>query len=165
MRRISAEYIMIGIGVLLLVGIGATAAIKQAKSHRAQPVQAMASGGCEMMEAGGDCSMSACPMTGSTSPAGMPVAARGTKVQQATITVTGSFDPSTVTVKKGLPVKLTFIRKTKQTCATAVVFPGLKIRKDLPLDKPVAVQFTPSKAGTIGFSCPMGMIEGQVQVK
>ena len=39
------------------------------------------------------------------------------------------FHPSSLSVKKGAPLTLEFKRTSDQTCATAVVFPDLKIEK------------------------------------
>jgi plastocyanin domain-containing protein len=53
---------------------------------------------------------------------------------------------------------------TDETCATAVVFPSLKIRRDLPLKQPVAIDFTPS-TGEIQFACGMNMFKGTIVVR
>jgi cobalt-zinc-cadmium efflux system membrane fusion protein len=72
------------------------------------------------------------------------------------------FEPAKVRVKAGVPVRLTFIRTTEATCATEVVFPSLKIRRPLPLNKPVVVELTPGKTGEIAFACGMDMFKGAV---
>lgn len=88
------------------------------------------------------------------------------KVQNATISVTPKgFAPSAVNLKAGVPARLTFVRKTNATCATSVTIPSLKIKKTLPLNKPVTVQFTPKKTRTLVFSCGMKMIRGKLVVK
>ncbi len=75
------------------------------------------------------------------------------------------FNPSEVKATAGKPVTLVFTRKTEQTCATSVVFPDLKITKDLPMNTPVEITFTPEKSGDINFACGMNMITGVVTVQ
>jgi len=75
------------------------------------------------------------------------------------------FEPSTLSLKAGAPVRVTFVRTSDRTCATAVVFPGLKIRRDLPLNQPVDIAFTPERSGDVGFECGMGMLRGTVVVQ
>lgn len=46
-----------------------------------------------------------------------------------------------------------------------VVFPALNIRRTLPLNEPVVIEFTPPKAGDIAFACGMDMFQGIVVVQ
>lgn len=87
----------------------------------------------------------------------------GPQAVRVTVGATG-FEPVRVNVKAGVPARLTFVRTTDETCATAVVFPGLDIRRELPLNQPVLITFTPEKAGTIDFVCGMNMLRGTVVV-
>jgi plastocyanin domain-containing protein len=70
-----------------------------------------------------------------------------------------------LTLRAGTPVRLTFVRTTDKTCATEVVFPSLNIRRPLPLNQPVAVEFTPKVSGEIGFVCGMNMLRGTVVIQ
>ena len=79
---------------------------------------------------------------------------------QVTVTAAG-FEPSTLTMKAGVPAKVTFRRTADPSCATEVVFPSLNIRRALPLNQPVEVRFTPT-AGQIAFACGMDMFRGTV---
>ncbi len=86
--------------------------------------------------------------------------------QTAKIMVTkDGFSPAKLTLKAGTPAKLTFVRTTNETCATEVAFPSLKIRRPLPLNESVVVDFTPAKAGEIEFTCGMAMFKGAIVVK
>jgi RND family efflux transporter MFP subunit len=88
------------------------------------------------------------------------------KVQAVNVTVTkDGFAPSSFTVHKNIPVRLTFVRKAEVTCATDVVIPDYDIKRDLPLNEPVVVEFTPEKAGTISFACGMNMQRGRIIVR
>lgn len=83
-----------------------------------------------------------------------------------TIEVTAEgFRPQQVTGMVGQPLRLTFVRKVKETCATEVVFPDFNLKKELPLDQPVTVELTPQKKGSFRFTCGMDMLEGKLVVK
>jgi membrane fusion protein, heavy metal efflux system len=87
-------------------------------------------------------------------------------VHAAKIAVTDQgFEPAKVTLKAGTPAKLTFIRTSDKTCATEVAFPSLKLKRALPLNEPVDVEFTPSATGDITFACGMDMLKGTVVVQ
>ena len=85
-------------------------------------------------------------------------------VQKVTVKVDGTYSPALVTVKAGQPVEITFIKGKNVGCGGTVVFKSLGITKELKAPKTV-VAFTPKKAGSIAFTCPMGMYEGSVAVK
>lgn len=95
-----------------------------------------------------------------------PVAAKMVKgVQKATITIDkGMYMPATIAVEKGKPVELTFKAGKSPGCGSTIVFKSLKISKEVG-SKPVVVKFTPKEAGTIAFTCGMGMFDGKVVVK
>lgn len=87
-------------------------------------------------------------------------------IQEFTITVDGmSYSPAEISVEKGVPVRLKFFRMAKPTCGDKVLFPELKIERDLPAGKTTVVEFTPSKAGDLTFTCGMKMMKGKVVVK
>lgn len=81
------------------------------------------------------------------------------------ITVSASgYEPSSVSVKKGQPVKLAFYRADANNCGGEVVFAKQKITKKLPVGETVLVEFTPTEAGEIAFACGMNMLRGKVVV-
>jgi plastocyanin domain-containing protein len=93
-----------------------------------------------------------------------------TAVQEAgqaiEISVTGEgFVPARIKVKKGQLVRLVVTRKTERTCATEIVIRDQGINQKLPLDKPVTVEFTPSKSGQLRYACGMDMISGVIVVE
>ena len=85
-------------------------------------------------------------------------------VQKATIVVDNGFKPATVSVKTGRPVQLTFDVKHRG-CATSVVLERMKMSKPLKDGKRTVVTFTPKKAGTIAYACPMKMMTGSIVAK
>lgn len=92
--------------------------------------------------------------------------APGPDVQAARIVVSEQgFEPPRVTLHAGTAARLTFVRTTDKTCATEVAFPSLSIKRALPLNEPVHIDFTPSKAGEIAFSCGMNMLKGVVTIQ
>ena len=103
--------------------------------------------------------------TGSTSSLSTGAATADAPLRVAiTIDSTG-FNPPEVKAIAGKPVTLVFTRITDQTCATSVVIPSLKITKDVPLNTPTEITFTPGKHGDIDFACGMNMISGVVVVQ
>jgi cobalt-zinc-cadmium efflux system membrane fusion protein len=100
---------------------------------------------------------------------GTPPASSGiatANVQSAKIIVNEQgFEPAKVALRAGTPARLTFVRTTDKTCGTEVVFPSLNIKRALPLNEPVLIEFTPAKAGDIAFACGMNMLRGAVVVQ
>lgn len=96
--------------------------------------------------------------------------ARVHKIQQsdsqtAKVEVTDKgFEPSSLNLKAGVPAKVTFVRKSDDTCADDVLFKDYNIEKKLPLNEPVTVEFTPRK-GEFTFGCGMGMVKGKLVVE
>jgi hypothetical protein len=86
-------------------------------------------------------------------------------VQTAKIVVSEKgFEPGTITLRAGAPARLTFVRTSDKTCATEVVFPSLKIKRALPLNEAVTIEFTPEKS-EMTFTCGMNMLKGTLLVK
>lgn len=86
--------------------------------------------------------------------------------QRVRVTVTEKgFVPAVVTVQAGKPVTLLVTRKTDRTCATELVLKAHGIDEKLPLNKTVAIRFTPERPGELDYACAMGMIHGKIVVK
>ena len=78
------------------------------------------------------------------------------------IVVRGGYDPATVRVAAGKPVRLLFDRQETSPCSEEVVFPAFGIRKFLPTDRTTAVDITPPAPGRYEFTCGMSMLHGAV---
>ncbi len=89
------------------------------------------------------------------------------KARTVEISVTeDGFQPTPIKVKKDEPLKLVVTRKTDATCATKLVLDEAKVSVELPLNKPVTVDFTPKKTGQVKYGCQMGkMIAGVLLVE
>jgi plastocyanin domain-containing protein len=95
-----------------------------------------------------------------------PAAAATKHAQRFDIIVTSrGFEPASLHVKAGQPVRLVVTRKTERTCATRIVVHGYGIDRALPLNQSVEVRFTPRKAGAIRYACAMDMIAGSLVVE
>jgi len=87
-------------------------------------------------------------------------------VQNAKILVNEQgYQPAKITLRAGVPARLTFLRTTDKTCGTEVVFPSLNIKRALPLNEAVVIEFTPAKSGDIAFACGMNMLHGTIVVQ
>lgn len=75
------------------------------------------------------------------------------------------YEPSRVHAEAGQKLTMVFTRTADEGCGQKVVIPDLDIEKDLPLNEPVQVSFTPETAGTLVFTCGMGMYDGKIVVK
>jgi RND family efflux transporter MFP subunit len=75
------------------------------------------------------------------------------------------YDPAKLSLRAGTPARITFVRTTDKTCGTEVVFPSLNIKRALPLNEPVVIEFTPTKSGDIAFACGMNMLHGTIVVQ
>jgi plastocyanin domain-containing protein len=86
-------------------------------------------------------------------------------IQTASITVLGGYSPSTIKVKKGGLVRLTFDRQETSGCSEEIVFPEFGIRKFLPAHQKTTVEFTPDRTGSFEFTCGMSMLRGTLIVE
>jgi plastocyanin len=100
-------------------------------------------------------------------PAGSAKEVKAANVPEGATKITVSsngYEPSSVSVVKGKPVKLAFYRADSENCGGEVVFAKQNIRKKLPVGETVLVEFTPTEAGEIGFACGMNMMRGKLVV-
>lgn len=85
--------------------------------------------------------------------------------QEIKIVVKGGYDPDTIVVKKGVPVRLYFYRDETADCSDTIVFGDFKIRKALPAYETTTIEFTPEEEGEYVFTCGMGMMRGKLVVR
>jgi RND family efflux transporter MFP subunit len=88
------------------------------------------------------------------------------KLQAVTVILTErGYQPARVRLRRGVPARLTFVRKVEATCGTELLIPDYQIKRDLPFDEPVVVEFTPNKRGESEFTCGMKMLRGKIVVR
>ena len=96
-----------------------------------------------------------------TAVAGPPVAGGGAEgIPEVPVVVHGGYDPATIRVTAGRPVRLVFDRQETSSCSEEIVFPDFGIRRFLPTGQKVAIEVTPPRAGRYEFACGMGMLHG-----
>jgi RND family efflux transporter MFP subunit len=87
-------------------------------------------------------------------------------LQAVTVILTErGYQPARVRLRRGVPARLTFVRKVEATCGTELLIPDYQIKRDLPFDEPVVVEFTPNKRGESEFTCGMKMLRGKIVVR
>ena len=94
----------------------------------------------------------------------IPPAPPGVKQTKVVVDEKG-FSPSKVELTKAEPASLVFVRTSDATCATEVVFPELKLEKELPLNTPVRIDIPTTEARTLTFQCGMGMYKSAVLIQ
>ncbi len=72
------------------------------------------------------------------------------------------YHPDTVYAPPGKTTKITFKRTSEFGCGDELVFPELKIKRELPLDTPVVVDVPMPATGSLSFTCGMAMYKGKV---
>ena len=88
------------------------------------------------------------------------------KIQNVKIVVNEhGYEPAKITLRAGVPARLTFLRTTDKTCGTEVVFPSLNIKRALPLNEPAVIEFTITRSGDMAFACGMNMLHGTIVVQ
>lgn len=88
----------------------------------------------------------------------------GGGVQELEIEVRGGYSPDRIEVKRGRPVRLTFLRHEANPCTEQVILGDFGISRTLPQGERVAVEFTPERAGEFTFHCGMNMVRGSIVV-
>ncbi|MFZ2975384.1 MAG: sulfite exporter TauE/SafE family protein [Candidatus Moraniibacteriota bacterium] len=74
------------------------------------------------------------------------------------------FAPSTLKIKKDIPVKWIIDGNQVSSCTNKIIIPSLDISKNISKGENV-INFTPKKTGEIPFSCWMGMVRGKFIVE
>ena len=82
--------------------------------------------------------------------------------QEVRITVRGGYEPATIRVAAGRPVRLVFDRQETSSCSEEVVFPAFGVRRFLSANESTSLEVTPPSPGTYEFTCGMGMLHGRL---
>jgi heme/copper-type cytochrome/quinol oxidase subunit 2 len=93
------------------------------------------------------------------------VAMQRSGYQEAIITVEQfGYKPETVKVKKGIPVKLRFLKRYPGGCLSYLIIKEFDIKQELKQGE-TTVEFTPNQTGTFTYTCGMGMFSGTIVVE
>nr|WP_238492281.1 sulfite exporter TauE/SafE family protein [Streptomyces sp. UNOB3_S3] len=82
--------------------------------------------------------------------------------QIVTVTVTSVYSPTAITAKAGVPTTLVLHGKGANGCARGFTIPALGIREIVETDADTEVDLGTPKAGTLRFTCSMGMVSGNI---
>ncbi len=75
------------------------------------------------------------------------------------------FQPRTVTFRAGVPARLVVTRTVEDGCSSQITLPAYDVEAtDLPMNTPVAIEFTPDEDREAEFVCGMGMQRGTIAV-
>ena len=75
------------------------------------------------------------------------------------------YRPRTIALEAGVPVRLVFTRTVDSECSAQVKIPAFDVPvTDLPLNEPIAVEFTPTEGGDFEFVCGMDMQRGSLLI-
>ncbi len=85
--------------------------------------------------------------------------------QVVDVTVKGGYQPSSIIVRAGQPLRLNFTRRESTLCGEEVVLPEFGKRAHLPENRTVAVEIVPEKPGEYEFTCGMNMYKGKLIVE
>jgi Cu+-exporting ATPase len=87
------------------------------------------------------------------------------KMQVFNILVKGVYSPSVIRAKAFRTVRINFRREETNECSRFVNFPDLKIRRELPENEIVTIEFTPDRLGEFLFTCDMSMYQGRLIIE
>jgi len=77
--------------------------------------------------------------------------------------ITSGFSPNHFVLSRGIPVKWVINGKQVTSCNHRIIVPSLKLEFDVKKGLQT-IEFTPTKAGVIPWSCWMGMLHGDFEV-
>jgi len=115
--------------------------------------------------------ISAAPVTTNAvivTPSGSTAASDGTGAafQEINMTVDNGWSPNSFVVKTGVPVRWNVYVKQFGGCINGIQSSDLGIYYQFQkVGETKTFEFTPTKAGTIRFTCLMGMVSGQITVR
>ena len=85
--------------------------------------------------------------------------------QEVDVTVRGGYQPASIVVKAGRPLRLNFTRREASLCGEEVVLPEFGRRAHLPENQTVGIEITAPRAGEYEFTCGMNMYKGKLIVE
>ena len=77
--------------------------------------------------------------------------------------ITSGYSPNHFVLSRGIPVKWIINGKQVTSCNHRIIVPSLNLEFDVKKGRQT-IEFTPTKAGVIPWSCWMGMLHGDFEV-
>lgn len=84
------------------------------------------------------------------------------RVQEVRVVVRDGYDPATIFVEAGRPVRLHFYREETTECSERVIFDDFEIDQELPAFETTPIEFIPKEPGDYGFHCHKSVLKGRV---
>lgn len=100
-----------------------------------------------------------------SNPAATPATSSAGAIPEIRIDVKGGYKPDELALQKGVPVRLRFVRFDSGACASELLMPDFKVKKELAPLAETVVDITPTEAGEFEFTCGMKMMRGWIQVR
>lgn len=99
-------------------------------------------------------------------PTSATATAVGNNLQKVSIRATnlGTYSPSIITVKKGIPVEISFSADGGAGCGRQIVMRDFGINEIVSGNETKTFTINPTKTGTFEFACGMRMFVGQLMV-
>ena len=85
-----------------------------------------------------------------------------TAPQEIKVLVKGGYEPDTIPVEAGRPVRLLFYRDETDECSERVIFESLGIEKELKAFQTTPVDFKLDSPGDYPFHCGLSVMHGRV---
>ena len=86
-------------------------------------------------------------------------------IQEVDVTVKGGYQPASIVVEAGRPLRLNFTRREASLCGEEVVLPEFGKRAHLPENTTVGIEIIPQQRGEFEFTCGMNMYKGRLIVR
>jgi plastocyanin domain-containing protein len=93
------------------------------------------------------------------------VSAGKSGAQEVAVTVKNGYSPDVIIVRRGSPVRFTFIRPKNTACSEEVIFTDFNKHAALAEGEEVMLEFPPEKSGEYEFHCQIGMLPGKLIVE
>lgn len=75
------------------------------------------------------------------------------------------YEPDTIVVEAGRPLRLTFLRDDPSPCSERIVLPEFGTSMMLPLGEEVTIEVLPQRTGAFDFTCQAGVLHGRLLVR
>lgn len=103
-------------------------------------------------------------ITGANKAVSLPLIVDGKQDVYLKATQYGTYSPSYLKVKKGIPVRIHYSADQGAGCGREVIFPSFNKQQLAPPTGEAIIEFTPTSTGSFPYYCPMRMFRGTIEV-